>query len=99
MKLAVALLAVAAAVAAGNAAAGPPPTSVTCVAGGTTSFAHPPKGTDSVMFMYTPTVFFTWTGGAKRDTTPVSVVSGGQVVATFFNGQTPIGDPLTAVCS
>jgi hypothetical protein len=99
MKSTVALLAVAAAVVTGRAvAAGPPPPSVSCLAGGTTSFAHPPHGTDSVMFMYTPTVFFTWTGGAKRDATPVSVQAGDAVVATFYNGQSPIGT-AGATCS
>jgi hypothetical protein len=99
MKLTLAVLAVTAAVLTGSAvAAGPPPPTVSCVAGGTTSFAHPPHGTDSVMFVYTPTVFFTWTGGARHDATPVSVQAGDPVVATFYNGQTPISS-LPATCS
>jgi hypothetical protein len=99
MKLAVALLAVTAAVVTGSANAAAPPPSVSCVAGGTTSFTHPPRGTDSVMFVYSPTVFFTWVGGARHAATPVSVAAGDPVVATFYNGQTPIGDPITATCS
>jgi hypothetical protein len=100
MKSAVALLAVTTAVVTGSAvAAGPPSPSVSCIAGGTTSFAHPPHGTDSVMFMYTPTVFFTWVSGAKRAATPVEVNAGDPVVATFYSGQTPIGDPISTTCS
>jgi hypothetical protein len=98
MKLTVALLAVVAAVVTGSAAAGPPSPTVTCVAGGTTSFAHPPKGTDSVLFMYSPTVFFTWTGKAKRDTTPDAVHAGDSVTAGFYNGQDLI-DSITVTCS
>ena len=98
MKLTVAVLSVVAAVVTGSAAAAPPSPSVTCVAGGTTSFSHPPRGTDSVLFMYSPTVFFTWVSGARRDATPDGVASGAQVVATFYNGQTPISS-LTVTCS
>ena len=99
MKSIVALLAVIAAAVAGSAAAAPPPTTVACVAGGTTSFAHPPKGTTSVLFTYTSTVFFTWVSGVKREATPVSVQPGDPVVAAFYDGQTPIGDPVATTCS
>ena len=99
MKLTVAVLAVTAAVVTGSAAAGPPPTTVTCVAGGTTSFAHPPKGTTSVLFMYSPTVFFTWTGGAKRDATPDAVRAGDWVTAGLYDGTDQIGNPVTVACS
>jgi len=97
MKLAVALLATAAVVA-GSANAAAPPPSVSCVAGGTTSFTHPPRGTDSVLFVYSPTVFFTWVGGSKHVATPVTVAVGDSVDATFYNGQTPISS-VSATCS
>jgi hypothetical protein len=103
MKLTVALLAVTAAVVVGSAAAAPPSPTVTCVAGGTTSFAHPPHGTDSVMFTYSAppgglVAFFTWVSGARRAATPTPVAAGDSVVAAFFNGQTQI-DSVTATCS
>jgi hypothetical protein len=99
MKFAFALLTVMSALVTGSAgAAGPPQPTVSCTSGGTTSFGHPPRGTDSVMFMYTPTVFFTWVGGAKHDATPLSVVAGDSVVATFYNGQSPLTS-VSAVCS
>ncbi|HEY8407330.1 MAG TPA: hypothetical protein VIK66_05080 [Gaiellaceae bacterium] len=49
--------------------------------------------------MYSPTVFFTWTGGAKRDATPDAVRAGDSVTAGFYDGTDQIGNPVTVTCS
>jgi len=84
--------------AATGASAAPPPTSVTCVLGGKTSFAHPPKGTNSVTFVYGALAnVVTWVGGQRAFATP-DVASGTSVVATFYDGQTQL-DTAQGSCS
>ena len=90
--IAVALLALAAAT---GASAAPPVQSVTCAVGGTTSFAHPPKGTDNVTFTYYTLTALAgtsaWAGGQRRTPTPDWVTSDHYVIATFFNGSSALG--------
>lgn len=78
-----------------GASAVPPGLTVTCVVGGTTSFAHPLKGTDNATFVWStlagPVATGAWTGGSRRTPTPSIVTSDEFVVATFFNGTTELG--------
>jgi hypothetical protein len=94
--VAIAVLALAAAV---GASAAPPSPSVTCVAGGKTSFAHPPHGTTNVMFVYgTATATVQWVGGQRSFATPTDVTSGTVVVAAFNDGGTQL-DTAQTTCS
>ncbi len=99
LVLALAVLGVAAAT---SASAAPPPPSVTCVVGGRTSFAHPPKGTDSVSFVYSTLAAAvgstSWVGGARWSATPANVTSDDFVTATFYNGSVQVG-AAEASCS
>jgi hypothetical protein len=96
--VAVALVALTTAV---GASAAPPPPSATCVVGGKTSFAHPPHGTNNVMFVYDTgnlSDIVTWVAGQRAFATPTDVTSGISVVATFFDGGTQL-DTAQASCS
>jgi hypothetical protein len=96
--VAVALIALTAAV---GASAAPPPPSVTCVAGGKTSVAHLPHGTNNVMFVYDTgnlSDIVTWVGGQRSFATPTDVTGANSVVATFFDGGTQL-DTAQATCS
>jgi hypothetical protein len=94
--VAVALVALTAAV---GASAAPPPSNVTCAVGGKTSFAHPPRGTNNVMFVYGALAnTVQWVGGQRSFATPTDVTSGTSVVATFFDGGTQL-DTAQGTCS
>ena len=99
IAIAVALLALAAAT---GASAAPPTQSVTCVVGGTTSFAHPPRGTNNATFTYYTLSALAgtsaWAGGQRRTSTPAWVTSDHYVIATFFNGSDELGS-AEASCS
>lgn len=94
--VALALVALATAV---GASAAPPPTSVTCSIGGKTSFAHPPRGTNSVTFVYGALAdVVTWVSGQRSFATPIDVGSGTGVEATFYDGGTALATVQTT-CS
>lgn len=85
--------------AAAGASAAPPPTTVTCGVGGKTSFAHAPKGTNSVTFVYGALAdVVTWVSGQRSFATPVDVTSDTGVVATFYDGGTQLAT-AQATCS
>jgi hypothetical protein len=82
-----------------GASATPPPTSVTCSVGGKTSFAHAPRGTNSVTFVYGALAdVVTWVGGQRSFATPTDVAGDTSVVATFYDGATQLATAQTT-CS
>lgn len=96
VALAVVLLTLTAAV---GASAAPPSMSVTCAVGAKTSFAHPPKGTNNVLFVYGALdAIVQWVGGRRSFATPADVKGGTVVVATFYKGGTQLGTVQTT-CS
>ena len=93
------LLASLALAAATGASAAPPPTSVTCTVGGKTSFAHAPRGTNSVTFVYGDLAdVVTWVSGQRSFATPADVTGGTGVVATFYDGGAQLAT-AQATCS
>lgn len=82
-----------------GASAASPSMSVTCAVGAKTSFAHPPRGTNNVLFVYGALdAIVQWVGGRRSFATPTDVRGGTVVVATFYKGATQLGAVRTT-CS